>query len=279
MRIGIVGLGLIGGSLGIDFSQQGHQVVGVSRRPEICQAALERGVVHRAGCDYSLLNEVDVVFICTPIAAIAPTVAALAPHLAPQTIVTDVGSVKAAVTTAATEHWPRFVGGHPMAGKTEVGLEAAEPRLYAGRAYVLTPLDQTPADAVDTVATLVKALGARLYQCTPEHHDRAVAWISHLPVMVSSTLIQACLKEPDGEVAQLARSLASSGFRDTSRVGGGPPELGLMMARYNQAAILHSLHGYRQQLDQVIALIEAEDWAGVEQHLEQTQAARPEFVP
>ncbi|MBD0333919.1 MAG: prephenate/arogenate dehydrogenase [Cyanobacteria bacterium Co-bin13] len=278
MRIGIVGLGLIGGSLGIDFSQQGYQVVGIGRRPEVCQAALERNVVQQAGCDYSLLSGVDAVFVCTPIAAIAATVGAIAPYLAPHAVVTDVGSVKAAIVTAATHHWPRFVGGHPMAGKTEVGLEAAEPGLYRDRAYVLTPLAQTPADAVETVAALVKELRARLYQCSPEIHDRAVAWISHLPVMVSSSLIQACLSEPNAEVAQLARALASSGFQDTSRVGGGPPELGLMMARYNRDSILQSLQGYRHQLDQVIALIQAEDWEGVQQHLRQTQAARSEFI-
>ncbi|HEY9737580.1 MAG TPA: prephenate/arogenate dehydrogenase, partial [Trichocoleus sp.] len=257
MRIGIVGLGLIGGSLGMDFVRQGHQVVGVGRRSETWQQAIECGAVHQAGGSYGLLSGCDVVFICTPIAAIASTVAEIAPYLSPDAVITDVGSVKAAVVGPATQQWPRFVGGHPMAGKSEAGLSAAEPGLYAGKAYVLTPLAQTPHDAVEQVAALVRELQADLYQCSPEMHDQAVAWISHLPVMVSSSLIQACLSEPNPQIAALAQSLASSGFKDTSRVGGGPPELGLMMARYNQSAVLRSLQAYRERLDQLTAEIEA----------------------
>lgn len=278
MKIGIVGLGLIGGSLGLDLREQGHQIVGIARRPQTCQEALDRQVVHQAGSDYSLLTDADVVFVCTPIAAIEKTVAAMVPWLDEHTVVTDVGSVKAAIVTAATRHWPRFVGGHPMAGKTEVGLEAAEPGLFAERAYVLTPLEETPSGAVETVSTLVRELNAKLYECSPAIHDRAVAWISHLPVMVSSSLIQACLSESETTVAELAQALASSGFRDTSRVGGGPPELGMMMAHYNREALLTSLQAYRNQLDTVISLIQTENWTGVQQHLTQTQAARPKFV-
>lgn len=278
MKIGIVGLGLIGGSLGLDFVQRGHQVVGIGRRPETWAQAVSCGAVQEAGGDYRLLAGSEVVFVCTPIAAIAPTVAEMAPYLDAQTVITDVGSVKAAVVEPATRLWPRFVGGHPMAGKSEAGLGVAEPGLYAGKPYVLTPLPATPQDAIAQVAALVSDLQADLYQCTPEMHDQAVAWISHLPVMVSSSLIRACLSEPDQTVAALAQSLASSGFKDTSRVGGGSPELGLMMARYNQQALLRSLYAYREQLDRLTADIEAGNWDSLQQHLNCTQQARPKFV-
>lgn len=278
MKIAIVGLGLIGGSLGLDFSQQGHQVVGVSRRIDVCKAALAQNIVQQADTSYTLLAGCEVVFVCTPIAAIAPTVAAIAPYLDRQAIVTDVGSAKAAVVSAATAHWSRFVGGHPMAGKTEAGLAAAEAGLYAGRPYVLTPIEQTPTDAIAVIAALVTSLQAQLYQCAPEMHDQAVAWISHLPVMVSSSLIQACLSESNDAVAALAQALASSGFCDTSRVGGGPPELGLMMARYNRTALLRSLEAYQQQIQRVTELVQAERWEALQQHLSQTQTARPKFI-
>ncbi|HEY9812650.1 MAG TPA: prephenate dehydrogenase dimerization domain-containing protein, partial [Candidatus Sericytochromatia bacterium] len=111
----------------------------------------------------------------------------------------------------------------------------------------------------------------------PEDHDRAVAWISHLPVMVSGSLIAACMGESDPKVLELAQKLASSGFRDTSRVGGGNPELGLMMARYNQEALVRSLHQYRQTLDQLIVKIEQGDWNTLEEHFKKTQQARPKF--
>lgn len=278
MNIGIVGLGLIGGSLALDLRPQGHRLLGVSRRPETCQQAIAQRVVDAASTDLNLMAEADVVFLCTPLGAIQPTVEQLIPHLHREAILTDVGSVKASVVKTIAPRWPNFVGGHPMAGTAESGLDAAQPQLFVDRAYVLTPIDTTPAGAIDTVAALARSLQSHVYQCSPEDHDRAVAWISHLPVVVSASLIAACLGEANPTVLEWAKTFASSGFRDTSRVGGGNPELGVMMARYNREAMLRSLHAYRQQLDQAIQHIEQEDWQGLEQILIQTQKARPSFL-
>ena len=277
MNIGIVGLGLIGGSLGLDLRAQGHQVLGVSRRKETCQQAIKLGVVDDASVDLNILAGTDVVFICTPIAAIAPTVEQLIPYLTPETIITDAGSVKAPVVEAIAPLCQNFVGGHPMAGKSESGLEVAQAQLFAGKPYVLTPVETTPIEAIKTVEEIVRSLGVKISYCRPEDHDRAVAWISHLPVMVSGSLIAACMGESDPNVLELAQQLASSGFRDTSRVGGGNPELGLMMARYNQDALVRSLQQYRQTLDQLIVKIEQADWSSLEEHLKKTQQARPKF--
>ncbi len=278
MNIGIVGLGLIGGSLGLDLKALGHQVLGVSRHDKTCALAIERGVVDDASPHLSLLSAAQVVFICTPIAAIAPTVQQLIPHLSPDAVITDVGSVKSSVIEEVAPLWHNFVGGHPMAGKAESGIEAAVLDLFAGNPYVLTPIETTPAPAVKIVEEIVRSLTSRVYFCRPEEHDRAVAWISHLPVMVSSSLINACMSETDPIVLELAQQLASSGFRDTSRVGGGNPELGIMMARYNRECLLRSLVSYRHSLDQLIELIEGEDWQTLETKLKQTQLQRPQFV-
>lgn len=278
MKIGIVGLGLIGGCLGIDLGARGHHIIGIARRVETCKQALNRGIVHQASSDYRLLGAAQVVFVCTPIAQIGPVVAAIAPHLNPSAIVTDVGSVKAPIIPAARPHWPRFVGGHPMAGKAEAGLEAAEACLFRDRPYVLTPDADTSTADLEVLKSLVADLDSTLYLCDPADHDQAVAWISHLPVMVSSSLIHACLQEPVARRLKLAQSLASSGFRDTSRVGGGAPELGLMMARYNREALLKTLEAYQQAIAQVQQMIEAQDWPALEQHLRQSQAGRSPFV-
>ncbi|MEO0532789.1 MAG: prephenate/arogenate dehydrogenase [Cyanobacteria bacterium P01_A01_bin.123] len=278
MNIGIIGLGLIGGSLGLDFRAAGHQVLGVSRRQETVDQALAHQVVHTASTHLASLATAEVVFICTPIAAICPTVRQLTPHLQPDTIITDVGSVKGPLVAQATALWPNFVGGHPMAGKAEAGLAVAEAGLFIQRPYVLTPLAETPIEAVATVETLVKTVRARLHQCSPTDHDRAVAWISHLPVMVSTGLIQACLGESNTTVLQLAQDLASSGFRDTSRVGGGNPELGMMMAQFNRDELLRSLHSYRQQIDDLLQLIDQQHWPELEAQLKRSQAARPQFL-
>jgi arogenate dehydrogenase (NADP+) len=277
-NIGIVGLGLIGGSLGLDLRALGHHVLGVSRHPETCQRAIDRGVVDEASVNLTLLAAADIVFVCTPIAAIASTVQQLIPHLSPDAIVTDVGSVKTAVVEEVAPLWHNFVGGHPMAGTAESGIEAAIPRLFAGNPYVLTPIETTPPSSVKIVEELVRSLKARFYVCRPEDHDRAVAWISHLPVMVSASLIDACMSETDLTVLELAQQLASSGFRDTSRVGGGNPELGVMMARYNRASLVRSLNAYRHTLDRLIERIEQEDWKTLEDKLQQTQSQRPPFV-
>lgn len=278
MNIGIVGLGLIGGSLGLDLRALGHQVIGVSRHSETCQRAVECGAVDEASVNLTLLAAADVVFICTPIAAIASTVQQLIPHLSPDAIITDVGSVKTAVVETVAPLWPNFVGGHPMAGTAHSGIEAAISGLFAGNPYVLTPIETTPSRGVKIVEEIVRSLTSRVYFCRPEDHDRAVAWISHLPVMVSASLIEACISETDPGVLELAQQLASSGFRDTSRVGGGNPELGVMMAQYNRVCLLRSLVSYRHSLDQIIELLEQEDWKTLEKKLQQTQLNRPQFL-
>jgi arogenate dehydrogenase (NADP+) len=279
MKIGIVGLGLIGASLAGDLRQLGHQVIGTSRQLATCELAVERGLVDQAGTDLKILAAAEAVIICTPIANIVPTVEQLAGFLAPATLVTDAGSVKGSIVTAATKIWPHFVGGHPMAGKTESGIEAAELGMFRDQPYVITPIAETVKSSIDQLASLVAALGARLYHATPAEHDRAVAWISHLPVMVSGSLISACVANGEPAVLQLAKSLASSGFKDTSRVGGGNPELGLMMAKYNRAEILRALQGYQQDLAATVSAIEREDWDGLQLKLEQNQGARPDFLP
>ena len=278
MKIGIVGLGLIGGCLGFDLRSQGHYILGVSRRESTCEKAIKLGSVDQASVDLSLLASADVVFICTPIGLIVPQVKELITHLPKTTIITDVGSVKTPIVETISPLWENFVGGHPMAGKTDVGIEAAQRNLFVNRPYVLTPVETTPGDAVIIVEEIVRSLGSIIYHCQPEQHDRAVSWISHLPVMVSASLIAACLSEKDPEIATLAQNFASSGFRDTSRVGGGNPELGVMMAQYNRQALLHSLHQYRENLSEFIHIIEQEKWELLEEKFKFNQQARPDFV-
>lgn len=278
MNIGIVGLGLIGGCLGLDLKALGYRVYGVARRTETCAQAMSRQIVDHASTDLFDLQACQIVFICTPIATIVPTVEKLAGILKPATVVTDVGSVKSAIVEAATAHWPYFVGGHPMSGKSEAGLAAAEAGIFRLRPYVVTPLSITDEASADSVESIAQQLGSRLYRCAPEDHDRAVAWISHLPVIVSSSLIRAAMDEPDVEVLELAQQLASSGFRDTSRVGGGNPELGLMMAQYNRDEMLRSLKRYQGVIAQTVAHLEQEDWSAIARSLEATKAGRISFV-
>lgn len=276
--VGIVGLGLIGGCLAIDLRHLGYPVYGVARRSATVETAIEQGVVTHASCDLALMAEADVVFVCTPMAAIVPTVRQLAEQLREPTVVTDVGSVKGEIVAAATACWPNFVGGHPMAGKAEAGLAAAEAGLFQHRPYVITPVETTRSVAMDRVIEIATQLGSQIYTATPTAHDRAVASISHLPVMASASLLHACISEADPHVQKLAQNLASSGFCDTSRVGGGNPKLGVMMAQYNRSALLQSLQQYRAQVDVMIDLIENQQWADLEQRLSLAQQERPKYL-
>ena len=277
MKIGIVGLGLIGGSLGIDLRSHGHQIYAVSRKLETCQIALEKGIADYSSTEFEILSETEVVFICTPIFAIASTIKQIIPYISPETIITDVGSVKQSIVTECSQLWSNFIGGHPMAGTTESGINAALANLFTGAAYVFTPTADSKPEYVEKLKAIALELDAIPYVCNAKVHDRAVSWISHLPVMVSASLIKACLQE-EPDILDLAQILASSGFRDTSRVGGGNPELGVMMAKYNREEVLRSLYSYRDNLDKITSLIEAEDWDSLEQILEVNSKVRHKFL-
>ena len=290
MNIGIVGLGLIGGSLGLDLlmarqDQDSNYVWGISRNPETCKQAEAIAAVNIASTSIAdipdrILSQTDIVVICTPIATILPTIAALAPQLKANVIFTDVGSVKMAIIEPASQICQkfnqRFVGSHPMAGKTFQGILAAEKNLFQDRPCVIIPSNDL--EAVEKVRSLWQSVGMNIYECSPEEHDRAVAMISHAPVMISASLIASCQKESDYHVLKLAQNLASSGFRDTSRVGGGNPELGRLMAEYNQEAVLRSLHTYQESLQEIIDLIESKQWDNLEIFLANTQRDRQLYV-
>jgi arogenate dehydrogenase (NADP+) len=278
VKIGILGLGLIGGSLGLDLRACGHHVIGVSRRASTCQTAVAIGSVDSSSVDIDILGAVEVVFICTPLRLIVPTIKQLITLLPKSTVITDVGSVKTPIVEAVSPLWQNFIGGHPMAGTADSGIEAALKNLFVQRPYVLTPTSATPSSAIEIVSELVKQLNSNIYECAPEQHDRAVSWISHLPVMVSASLIASCTEETDMEVLELAKHLASTGFKDTSRVGGGNPELGVMMAQYNREALLKSMHQYRHKFDEIINLIEQENWDSLESVLKLNQKRRPDFL-
>lgn len=278
MKIGIVGLGLIGGSLGLDLTRQGYDVIGVSRQLTTCNIALEKHIVTRADVDFAILAQTDLIFICTPIGSILSTIKSIIKYLPSQTIITDVGSVKGAIAYEATQLWANFVGSHPMAGTANQGIEAAEANLFQNAPCVITPLTNTSENAIEKVTEIWRSLGCKIYNSSPEIHDQAVAWISHLPVMISANLINSCVNNDNKEVVKLAQNLASSGFRDTSRVGGGNVELGLMMAQYNREQLLVSLKEYQQNLGNIIDNIEQEKWQELERILTKTQQERPNFI-
>ena len=273
-----MGLGLIGASLGLDLQARGYNVLGVSRNPQTCSQAITKGVCQRSSTDLALLSEAEIIFLATPIESIVPSLERLIPWLSLETVVTDVASVKTTIVTECSNLWTNFVGGHPMAGTAQQGLQAAQYDLFRNAPYVLTPIDKTPQSAITSLKEIIDKLGCLIYFTSPVAHDSAVAWISHLPVMVSAALLKTLASNKELNILDLTKKLASSGLRDTSRVGGGNPELGVMMANQNRSALLKSLRDYGEVLNQMIDLIEKEDYRSLEEILVLTQQIRPQFV-
>ena len=276
--VGIVGLGLIGGSLGLDLRQQGLEVRALVHRSSTAERARQRGLADQVDTDPGVLQPCGLIVLALPLDRLLDPPSGLREALPAQAVITDVGSVKAPVVERWQRWHPRFVASHPMAGTADSGVEAGITGLFAGRPWVATPTADTNADALEQVRQLAQRVGAQWLSCEPQQHDRAVALISHMPVLVSAALLEAADGEADGGTAALAKQLASSGFADTSRIGGGNPELGTLMARSNRAAVLAALGRYRQQLEGLEQLVQQERWEELEGRLSRCQELRPDFL-
>ncbi|QVL54606.1 MAG: prephenate/arogenate dehydrogenase [Cyanobium sp. M30B3] len=280
--VGIVGLGLIGGSLGLDLQRLGVEVRGVVHRQATVERARARGLAQQVSTDPQLLADCRLVVLALPLDRLLEPDAALVAALPAQAVVTDVGSVKLPVLERWQALHPRFVASHPMAGTALAGVEAGVPQLFQGRPWVATPTAATDPAALRRVEALAAAVGAQWLCCGAAEHDRAVALISHLPVLVSAALIHTAhgqaAADPEGQLPALVRQLASSGFADTSRVGGGNPELGTLMARCNRAALRQALAGYRRSLEALECQLEQGDWRALQALLAESQQLRPQFL-
>lgn len=281
LPVGVVGLGLIGGSIALDLRQQGLVVHGLVHRPATAERALQRDLVDRVSTDPAVLQGCGLVVLALPLDGLLDPDPKLLAALPPQAVVTDVGSVKQPVLERWQGLHPRFVPSHPMAGTAQAGVEAGLAGLFAGRPWVATPAADTDAAALASVQDLATLLGAHWLCCPAAAHDQAVALISHLPVLVSAALLQAADRSAAAagdELGALVRALASSGFADTTRVGGGNPQLGTLMARSNRTALLQALQGYRHSLAALEQLVQQGEWSGLQDALQVAQQLRPEFV-
>ncbi|MEB3258572.1 MAG: prephenate/arogenate dehydrogenase [Cyanobacteriota bacterium] len=276
--VGLVGLGLIGGSLGLDLQAAGALVRAWVHRPQTAERALERGLAQQVSTEAAILEGCGLVVLALPLDQLVAPSPELIHALPPQAVVTDVGSVKGPVLAAWRGKPVRFVGSHPMAGTAEAGVEAGQRQLFQGRPWVITPEAHTDPEALEVVQQLASAMGSQPLLCSAEAHDRAVALISHLPVLVSAALLEAADRGAIGENQELARALASSGFADTTRVGGGNPELGSLMCRWNREAVLSALMHYQAGLDALIHAVREEDWTTLKACLQRAQAIRPDFL-
>jgi len=274
-RIAIIGLGLIGGSMGLALrrAKADLEVVGFARRPEVASRAVELGAADcTEGSLDSTVKGADIVLIATPVMAMKAMLAEIGMSLKEGCIVTDVASTKAQVMAWAEEYLPpgiSFIGGHPMAGKETSGIEAADADLFHGCTYCLVPAPSATKEAIDTLEDLVRKIGAKPLFIDAAEHDRLVAAISHLPIIISAALVFMATKSPSWpEMAKLA----ATGFRDLTRLASGSPEMSRDICLTNRESILRWLDEYIQELDGFRRLVSGCE--GLEEAFVQAMEAR-----
>ncbi len=277
-RVGIIGLGLIGGSIGLDLQAKGHEVCGWVNKEENAIKAKERGLAQFISTDPEIIADCSIVILALPLPQLIEPAKQLINALPINAVITDVGSVKKPVLNKWRRLHPKFVASHPMSGTIHTGVEAGQRKLFKNKPWVATPDETTDNDALTVVKNLAISLGSDWITTDAETHDQAVALISHLPVYISASLLKSVNEERNNKVSTLAKTIASSGFKDTTRVGGGNPDLGVAMARYNSEKILETFTTYRASIDKFEKMISHKQWDKLKQELEQTQQNRSNYL-
>jgi prephenate dehydrogenase len=277
-RMVVCGVGLIGGSLAMVARREAlvGEIIGLGRTQKNLDAALARKIVDRATQDPAEgARDADLVVLAVPIRTIPQSFAAIAPYLARNAVVTDVGSVKGwVVRELEPQLGPAMalVAAHPVAGKETTGAAAAEPELFKDHRVIITPSARSTPEALDKIETLWRATGARVERMAPDTHDELLARASHLPQIVASALAAALADER--VAGQLAAEFGAGGLRDTTRVAASSAEMWRDIGLTNREAILAALRLYRVTLDEFIATVERRDGAGLEALFERGRKMR-----
>jgi len=255
--VAVVGLGLMGGSLAMALRGQCARLLGVARSGATARAALKAGVVDVVCSLEGAAREADLVVLATPVRHIIATIPDAAALMRPGSVLMDLGSTKVRVVEAMNsipqESGVAAIGGHPMCGKEVGGLESADATLFRGATFVLTPTLRTTDEALRLARELVAAVGARAVVLEAAQHDRAVAVISHLPYLLASALVQT--EAQASERDHITGALASSGYRDTSRLAASQTEMMLDILLTNRQGVEEALDMFEAQLGRARALL------------------------
>ena len=270
LNITIIGVGLIGGSIGLALrdSARVRSITGIDSDARTLDTALELGAIDRAAGLENGVQEADIVFICSPLGTIPDIVRSIRNYLQPGCIVTDVGSAKQAVMDIFMRELPPGIwgiGGHPMAGSEQNGVNAADAYLFENAVYVLTTPPNLHEKVLRTLQDLVTDMGARVILMDAARHDDLVAAISHLPHLTAVALVNQAATEPEALV------LAAGGFRDTTRVASSDSIMWEDIIRSNRRAIIEQLDGFIAMLIQMREDIQHGETAKIREKLEQAR--------
>ena len=282
-RAVIIGVGLIGGSLGMILRRKelASSVVGVGRRIENLKTAVALGAIDRYVVDpKEAVQGADLVILATPVDTYERHLKEWASYLRPGAIVTDVGSVKGELVERSERHMPagvHFVGAHPIAGKEKTGAAAASEDLFSGRRCILTPTEQTDSQALERMQFLWQEAGAVVLTMDPHLHDKILAAVSHLPHVAAFALMNA-LVEIRSEVPALdLAGHSGGGLRDTTRIAASSPEMWRDIFLWNRENVVGCIQAYERSLGELRQLIQMGDAAGIEKLLERAKEEREKF--
>ncbi|MCX7161584.1 MAG: prephenate dehydrogenase/arogenate dehydrogenase family protein [Betaproteobacteria bacterium] len=281
-KVVVCGVGLIGGSFALaqKSAREARRVVGMGRSREPLEQALQLGVIDRIASDWGdALDGADLVLLGMPVGQMPAVMAALAPHLGPDTLVTDAGSTKGDVVTAARAALGSkigcFVPGHPIAGAEKSGVGAATADLYQGKRVVLTPLPENSVAAVARVRAAWESCGANVSELAADEHDRVFAAVSHLPHLLAFALVH----EFSGrDNADQLFGFAAGGFRDFTRIASSHPEMWRDICLANRHALLLELDAYMVELMRTRVLLAGGDAAGLEALFSTARARRDAWL-
>ena len=268
----IVGVGLIGGSIGLAAKRRGvaQHIVGAGRRQASLNRALAQGAIDEGSLDIAAaIRSAEIAVFCTPVDGIAEQILAAAPACSPGTLLTDAGSTKAEIVRRIEGRLAKdivYVGSHPLAGSEKRGPDHADADLFQDRLTIVTRTPATDPSAVERTAAFWQALGSRVQVMSPEEHDQALAVTSHLPHLLAAALA--------GILPPELRELAASGFRDTTRVAAGDPILWSGVFAQNRLAVLDALDRLEVRLSQFRDALLVQNWSAVGELLAQAKKVR-----
>ena len=276
----VVGLGLMGGSLAGALRGHCRRVIGVARREETIKTALERGLIDEGTIDPTAgLHRADVVVLATPVGVIMQQLTEIGPLLPAGCLLIDLGSTKTRIVKemARLPDHVQPLGGHPMCGKEISGIAGADPGLYQGATFILTPLPRTSPAALALGRALVEAVGAQPLVLEPERQDYLTGTISHLPYLLACALVSTADDTTSADPA--VWEIVAGGFRDTSRVAGSDATMMTDILLTNRDVILTAVDIYQRHLRNLARLIESGERKEILATLSAARAKRREMFP
>ncbi|MGC3975343.1 MAG: prephenate dehydrogenase/arogenate dehydrogenase family protein [Nitrospira sp.] len=285
-QVAIIGVGLIGGSLGMILRRQrlADSVVGIGRRVENLKTAVEVGAIDRYVSDpREGVEHADFVLLATPVDTYERHLQEWAGCLRPDTIVSDVGSVKGELVTRAEALMPsgvKFVGAHPIAGKEKTGVAAGSETLFTGARCILTPTAHTDPEALKIVRRIWELAGSIVLEMDPFLHDKILGAVSHLPHAAAFALMTALADVRDHGVPELdLAGHSGGGLRDTTRIAASSPEMWRDIFLWNRDNVVSLIETYERHLGELKRLIAAGDAAGIEKQLDKAKHEREQLIP